>query len=80
MAKYVVSSTLTEPEWTNATVISGDPVAEIKRLKDEPGMSIVRAQDRSRHLDLRVRIATTRTTTPDTPHVRATRDAQGGRK
>jgi dihydrofolate reductase len=42
MAKYVVSSTLTEPEWNNTTVIGGDPVAEIKRLKDQPGMDIVR--------------------------------------
>jgi dihydrofolate reductase len=41
MAKYVVSSTLTEPDWTNTTVISGDPVAEIERLKAEPGMNIV---------------------------------------
>src|SRR4051812_40584150 len=29
MAKYVVSSTLQEPEWNNTTVISGDVVAEI---------------------------------------------------
>jgi len=41
MAKFVVSSTLREPEWTNTTVIAGDPVAEIKRLKAEPGMDIV---------------------------------------
>jgi dihydrofolate reductase len=41
MAKYVVSSTLTDPEWSNTTVISGDPVAEIRRLKAAPGMDIV---------------------------------------
>jgi dihydrofolate reductase len=41
MAKYVVSSTLTDPEWNNTTVISGDPVAAIKRLKDAPGKDIV---------------------------------------
>lgn len=41
MAKFVVSSTLREPEWTNTTVIAGDPVAEITRLKAEPGMDIV---------------------------------------
>jgi dihydrofolate reductase len=41
MAKYVVSSTLTEPAWSNTTVISGNPVAEIQRLKAEPGMNIV---------------------------------------
>jgi dihydrofolate reductase len=41
MPKYVVSSTLTDPEWTNTSVISGDPVAEIERLKAEPGKDIV---------------------------------------
>jgi dihydrofolate reductase len=41
MPKYVVSSTLTDPEWTNTSVISGDPVAEIKRLKQAPGKDIV---------------------------------------
>jgi dihydrofolate reductase len=41
MAKYVVSSTLTEPEWTNTSVISGDPVDEIRRLKEAPGRDIV---------------------------------------
>jgi dihydrofolate reductase len=41
MRKYVVSSTLTDPEWTNTSVISGDPVAEIERLKAAPGKDIV---------------------------------------
>ncbi|HEX3788652.1 MAG TPA: dihydrofolate reductase family protein [Pseudonocardiaceae bacterium] len=41
MAKYVASTTLTAPEWNNTTVISDDLVAEIKRLKDEPGGDIV---------------------------------------
>jgi dihydrofolate reductase len=41
MAKYVVSSTLRDPEWNNTTVISGDPVAEIRRLKEQPGQDIV---------------------------------------
>jgi dihydrofolate reductase len=41
MAKYVVSSTLTDPEWDNTSVISGDPVAEIRRLKEAPGKDIV---------------------------------------
>ena len=35
MPKYVVSSTLQDPEWTNTTVLSGDPVEEVRRLKDE---------------------------------------------
>ncbi len=41
MPKYVVSSTLQKAEWNNTTVISGDPVDEIKRLKDQPGKDIV---------------------------------------
>ena len=41
MPKYVVSSTLTDPEWTNTSVISGDPVPEIRRLKEAPGKDIV---------------------------------------
>ena len=41
MAKYVVSSTLTDPEWNNTTVISDDPVAAIRRLKEQPGQDIV---------------------------------------
>jgi dihydrofolate reductase len=41
MAKYVVSSTLTDPEWNNTSVLAGDPVAEIKALKEAPGKDIV---------------------------------------
>jgi dihydrofolate reductase len=41
MPKYVVSSTLTDPEWSNTSVISGDPLVEIKRLKEAPGKDIV---------------------------------------
>lgn len=41
MPKYVVSSTLRDPEWNNTTVITGDVVAEIRRLKEQPGMDIV---------------------------------------
>jgi dihydrofolate reductase len=33
MPKYVVSSTLRDPEWTNSTVLSGDVVDEITKLK-----------------------------------------------
>jgi dihydrofolate reductase len=33
--KLVVSSTLTNPAWQNTTVVSGDVVAEISKLKDE---------------------------------------------
>ncbi len=35
MPKYVVSSTLTEPKWSNAAVIKGDIVSEVSRLKQE---------------------------------------------
>ena len=42
MTKYVVSSTLTDPEWNNTTVISGDPVAvDRATLKQQPGQDIV---------------------------------------
>ena len=34
MPKYVVSSTLTDPQWNNSTVLGGDLVAEITELKD----------------------------------------------
>ena len=35
MPKYVVSSTLEDPEWNNTTVLEGDVVAEATRLKAE---------------------------------------------
>jgi dihydrofolate reductase len=35
MPKYVVSSTLTNPEWQNATVLSGDVAEEVSKLKRE---------------------------------------------
>lgn len=41
MTKYVVSSTLQDPEWNSTDVISGDLVANIKRLKEQPGKDIV---------------------------------------
>jgi dihydrofolate reductase len=41
MTKYVVSSTLRDPEWNNTSVISGDVIAEIRHLKDQPGLDIV---------------------------------------
>jgi len=41
MRKYVVSSTMRDPEWTNTTVIDGDPVAVVKELKGQPGKDIV---------------------------------------
>jgi len=35
MPKYVVSSTLSDPEWNNSTVVSGDLAAEVAKLKDQ---------------------------------------------
>jgi len=37
MPKYVVSSTLGEPEWSNSTVLRGDLAEEIAKLKREVG-------------------------------------------
>jgi len=41
MPKYVVSSTLDEPRWSNATVLNGDAVHEVARLKRELDGEIV---------------------------------------
>jgi dihydrofolate reductase len=41
MPKYVVSSTLSDPEWTNSTVLSGDVVEEVSKLRDGPDGTIV---------------------------------------
>jgi dihydrofolate reductase len=35
LPKYVVSSTLEEPKWTNATVLRGDVVSEVSNLKQQ---------------------------------------------
>src|SRR5919201_678787 len=35
MPKYVVSSTLTDPEWNNTTVLTGDVVESVSRLREE---------------------------------------------
>ena len=41
MPKYVVSSTLEDPEWNNSTVLSGDLAEETARLKTEHERDIV---------------------------------------
>jgi dihydrofolate reductase len=35
LPKYVVSSTLEDPDWNNSTVLKGDVVNEVSRLKQE---------------------------------------------
>jgi dihydrofolate reductase len=41
MPKYVVSSTLEDPEWDNTTVLKGDVVREVSKLKHELDGEIV---------------------------------------
>jgi dihydrofolate reductase len=41
LPKYVVSSTVEHPVWTNSTVIKGDVVNEVSRLKQEVDGDIV---------------------------------------
>jgi dihydrofolate reductase len=41
MPKYVVSSTLEDPEWNNTTVLNGDVVTEVSKLKQELDGEIV---------------------------------------
>jgi dihydrofolate reductase len=41
MPKYVVSSTLEEPKWGNATVLAGDAVSEVSKLKQQLDGDIV---------------------------------------
>jgi len=41
MPKYVVSQTLTNPEWNNTTVLSGDVVGEVRKLKERYDGDIV---------------------------------------
>ena len=38
--KYVVSTTLKEPEWANTQVIEGDVAGELQRLKEAPGFLV----------------------------------------
>jgi dihydrofolate reductase len=41
MPKYVVSSTLQEPDWNNSTVLKGDVVTEVSKLKERIAGEIV---------------------------------------
>jgi dihydrofolate reductase len=39
-AKYVVSTSLRDPDWKNTTVIDGDVADEVRKLKQQPGKNI----------------------------------------
>jgi len=41
LPKYVVSSTLEDPDWNNSTVLNGDVVEEVSKLKQELDGEIV---------------------------------------
>jgi dihydrofolate reductase len=41
LPKYVVSSTLEDPEWNNSTVLQGDVVNEVSKLRQELDGDIV---------------------------------------
>jgi dihydrofolate reductase len=41
MPKYVVSSTLKDPEWTNTTVLEGDLADEVAKLKEQHDGDVV---------------------------------------
>ena len=41
VTKYVVSSTLTDPQWVNSVILSGPMLEEVTRLKQASGADIV---------------------------------------
>ena len=41
MPKYVVSSSLKDPDWNNSTVLAGDVIQEVSKLKEERDGEIV---------------------------------------
>jgi dihydrofolate reductase len=47
MPKYVVSSTLKDPEWENTTVLEGDVSESVARLKEQDGGDILVAGSRT---------------------------------
>jgi dihydrofolate reductase len=52
LPKYVVSSTLEDPDWNNSTVVKGDVVDEVSKLKQElNGRIVVRQPPARAHAD-----------------------------
>ena len=41
LPKYIVSSTLEEPKWTNATVLKGEVISEVSKLKQQTQGEII---------------------------------------
>jgi dihydrofolate reductase len=41
VTKYVVSSTMTDPQWDRSVILTGDPVEEVCSLKESDGQDIV---------------------------------------
>ncbi|MEO6796669.1 MAG: dihydrofolate reductase family protein [Candidatus Dormibacter sp.] len=41
MRKYVVSSTLDRADWSGSTLVKGDVVEEVRKLKQEPGNDLL---------------------------------------
>ena len=41
MTKYVVSSTLDKVEWTGSRLLKGDPVEEVRKLKQQSGKDLL---------------------------------------
>ena len=41
MPKYVFSSTLAEADWNNSTIVRGDVVAEVTKLKQQEGGNLL---------------------------------------
>jgi dihydrofolate reductase len=46
LPKFVVSTTLENPEWQNSTVLEGDVAAEVGKLREQPGRDILVAGSR----------------------------------
>jgi dihydrofolate reductase len=47
MRKYVVSTTMTSAEWNNSTILAGNVVEEVAKLRQRPGKDILVAGSRT---------------------------------